>query len=122
MATTILSRPRQIWRAQVARGRSLSLRRTAAAVSAAGVICAGWAAALPGGLACSGLCWVSGLCLIFLLGLLGFFFRFGLLGKAAILQGKIGICNVHHQITGTGTIASVLNANANGDLRSSAGR
>ena len=72
---------------------------------------------IAGGLACSGLCWVSGLRLIFLLGLLGFLFRFGLLGKAAILQGKIGICNVHHQITGTGTIASVLNANANGDLR-----
>ena len=72
---------------------------------------------IAGGLACSGLCWVSGLRLIFLLGLFGFLFRFGLLGKAAILQGKIGICNVHHQITGTGTIASVLNANANGDLR-----
>ncbi len=28
---------------------------------------------IAGGLACSGLCWVSGLCLIFLLGLLGFF-------------------------------------------------
>ena len=52
---------------------------------------------IAGGLACSGLCWVSGLCLIFLLGLLGFLFRFGLLGKAAILQGKIGICNVHHR-------------------------
>ena len=43
---------------------------------------------IASGLACSGLCWVSGLRLIFLLGLLGFLFRFGLLGKAAILQGQ----------------------------------
>ena len=41
---------------------------------------------IAGGLACSGLCWVSGLRLIFLLGLLGFLFRFGLLGKAAMLN------------------------------------
>ena len=39
---------------------------------------------------------------LFLLGLLGFLFRFGLLGKAAILQGKIGICNVGDDDTNCG--------------------
>ncbi len=67
--------------------------------------------------ACSGLSWVSGLRLDLPAGLLGFPFPLQPAGQAAILQGKIGICNVHHQITGTGTIAAVLNANANGDLR-----
>ena len=55
--------------------------------------------------------------LFFLLGLLGLFFFLCLLGKRAVLQGKVGIGDIHHQITGTGTVAAVLNGDANGDLR-----
>ena len=47
----------------------------------------------------------------------GLFFFLCLLGKRAVLQGKVGIGDIHHQITGTGTVAAVLNGDADGDLR-----
>ena len=37
--------------------------------------------------------------------------------QRAVLHGKIGVGDIHHQITGTGTVAAVLHRNADGDLR-----